>query len=98
MDDRGVTSGGPRARRPGDAAPGVGEGGEGTPAAFGPIAGLRVLDLGTMIAGPITAAFLADFGAEVVKVEHPELGDDLRNWPPMKAGRSPLYGDLHQGL
>jgi crotonobetainyl-CoA:carnitine CoA-transferase CaiB-like acyl-CoA transferase len=55
---------------------------------FGPVAGLRVLDLGTMIAGPITAAFLADFGAEVVKVEHPELGDDLRNWPPMKAGRS----------
>jgi crotonobetainyl-CoA:carnitine CoA-transferase CaiB-like acyl-CoA transferase len=57
-------------------------------AGFGPVAGLRVLDLGTMIAGPIAAAFLADFGAEVVKVEHPEQGDDLRNWPPMKAGRS----------
>jgi crotonobetainyl-CoA:carnitine CoA-transferase CaiB-like acyl-CoA transferase len=55
---------------------------------FGPVAGLRVLDLGTMIAGPITAAFLADFGADVVKVEHPQHGDDLRNWPPMKAGRS----------
>jgi crotonobetainyl-CoA:carnitine CoA-transferase CaiB-like acyl-CoA transferase len=54
----------------------------------GPIAGLRVLDLGNMIAGPIAACFLGDFGAEVVKVEHPELGDDIRNWPPMKDGRS----------
>jgi len=88
VDDRGVTSGGPDSWEPGDAAPDLGAGGEGIPAAFGPIAGLRVLDLGTMIAGPITAAFLGDFGAEVVKVEHPELGDDLRNWPPMKAGRS----------
>jgi crotonobetainyl-CoA:carnitine CoA-transferase CaiB-like acyl-CoA transferase len=55
---------------------------------FGPITGLRVLDLGNMIAGPIAACFLGDFGAEVVKVEHPELGDDIRNWPPMKDGRS----------
>jgi succinyl-CoA--D-citramalate CoA-transferase len=55
---------------------------------FGPVAGLRVLDLGNMIAGPIAGCFLADFGAEVVKVEHPELGDDIRNWPPMKDGRS----------
>ncbi len=55
---------------------------------FGPVAGLRVLDLGNMIAGPIAGCFLADFGAEVVKVEHPELGDDIRNWPPRKDGRS----------
>jgi crotonobetainyl-CoA:carnitine CoA-transferase CaiB-like acyl-CoA transferase len=55
---------------------------------FGPVAGLRVLDLGNMIAGPIAGCFLADFGAEVVKVEHPELGDDIRNWPPIKEGRS----------
>ncbi|HEV8675470.1 MAG TPA: CoA transferase [Methylomirabilota bacterium] len=55
---------------------------------FGPIAGLRVLDLGNMIAGPIAASFLADFGADVLKVEHPELGDDIRNWPPIKEGRS----------
>jgi crotonobetainyl-CoA:carnitine CoA-transferase CaiB-like acyl-CoA transferase len=55
---------------------------------FGPVAGLRVLDLGNMIAGPIAGCFLADFGAEVVKVEHPERGDDIRNWPPMKEGRS----------
>ncbi len=58
------------------------------PGPFGPVAGLRVLDLGNMIAGPIAACFLADFGAEVVKVEHPELGDDIRNWPPIKDGRS----------
>jgi crotonobetainyl-CoA:carnitine CoA-transferase CaiB-like acyl-CoA transferase len=55
---------------------------------FGPVAGLRVLDLGNMIAGPIAASFLADFGADVIKAEHPELGDDIRNWPPIKEGRS----------
>lgn len=43
-----------------------------------------------MIAGPMAGCFLADFGADVVKAEHPELGDDIRNWPPMKAGQS-LY-------
>jgi succinyl-CoA--D-citramalate CoA-transferase len=76
------------ARPAGGADPGHGAGRGPLPGPFGPIAGLRVLDLGTMIAGPITASFLGDFGAEVVKAEHPELGDDLRNWPPMKAGRS----------
>jgi crotonobetainyl-CoA:carnitine CoA-transferase CaiB-like acyl-CoA transferase len=55
---------------------------------FGPVAGLRVLDLGNMIAGPFAGCLLADFGADVVKVEHPELGDDIRNWPPIKDGRS----------
>lgn len=47
-----------------------------------PLAGMRVLDLGTMIAGPIVATLLADFGAEVIKVEQPRGGDTLRSIGP----------------
>jgi len=48
-----------------------------TPAA--PLAGLRVVDLSTVLAGPNCARYLADFGAEVIKVERPDGGDSLRN-------------------
>jgi succinyl-CoA--D-citramalate CoA-transferase len=50
--------------------------------------GMIVLDLGTMIAGPLAATLLGDFGATVIKVEHPELGDPMREWSPMKDGES----------
>ena len=46
----------------------------------GPLADIRVLELGTLIAGPFAGRMFADFGAEVVKVEHPERGDPLRTW------------------
>jgi len=46
----------------------------------GPLWGLRVLELGTLIAGPFAGRLLADFGADVVKVERPEVGDPLRRW------------------
>jgi formyl-CoA transferase len=49
-----------------------------------------VLDISTMIAAPFSAALLADFGAEVIKVELPGHGDTLRNVAPMFDGRS-LY-------
>jgi formyl-CoA transferase len=56
----------------------------------GPLAGFRVLDIATMIAAPFSAALLADFGAEVIKVELPGQGDTLRNVAPMYEHRS-LY-------
>jgi formyl-CoA transferase len=56
----------------------------------GPLVGLRVLDIATMIAAPFGAALLADCGAEVIKVELPGDGDPLRNVAPMNQQRS-LY-------
>lgn len=43
--------------------------------------GIKVIDLTSNLAGPIATAMLADFGAEVIKVERPEYGDDSREWP-----------------
>lgn len=48
--------------------------------ARGPLSDLRVLELGTLIAGPFAGRMFADFGAEVIKIEHPERGDPLRTW------------------
>ena len=44
-----------------------------------PLAGLRVLDISSVLAGPNCARYLADFGADVIKVERPDGGDSLRN-------------------
>ena len=54
----------------------------------GPLAGLRVIDAGTMIAGPLAGTLLADFGADVVKLELPGAGDAMRDWTPVKEGKS----------
>jgi crotonobetainyl-CoA:carnitine CoA-transferase CaiB-like acyl-CoA transferase len=56
--------------------------------ADGPLAGVRVIDLGTVIAGPFAATLLADFGAEVIKVELPGRGDTLRHLGPLRNGAS----------
>ncbi len=53
-----------------------------------PLAGLKVLELGQLIAGPFAAKTLADFGAEVIKVEPPGAGDPLRKWRLLKDGTS----------
>ena len=56
--------------------------------AKGPLSGLKVLELGQLIAGPFAAKTLADFGAEVVKIESPDGGDPLRSWRLIKDGTS----------
>jgi formyl-CoA transferase len=57
-----------------------------------PLEGIKVLDLTTSYAGPFCTMFLADMGADVVKVEEPERGDDSRSWgPPFLKGASPWY-------
>jgi succinate---hydroxymethylglutarate CoA-transferase len=54
--------------------------------AAAPLAGVRVLELGQIAAGPFTGSLLADLGADVVKVERPDGGDGMRGWPPLTAG------------
>ena len=48
----------------------------------GPLQGIVVLDLSRILAGPWATQLLADFGADVLKVEHPRGGDDTRQWGP----------------
>jgi formyl-CoA transferase len=59
-----------------------------SPAPTGPLAGLKVLELGQLIAGPFAAKTLADFGAEVIKIEPPGSGDPLRQWRLLHNGTS----------
>ncbi|MGV1045447.1 CaiB/BaiF CoA transferase family protein [Limnohabitans sp.] len=54
----------------------------------GPLQGLKVIELGQLIAGPFAAKTLADFGAEVIKIEPPGAGDPLRKWRLLKDGTS----------
>jgi formyl-CoA transferase len=54
----------------------------------GPLSGLKVVELGQLIAGPFAAKTLADFGAEVIKIEPPAGGDPLRRWRLMRDGTS----------
>lgn len=52
----------------------------------GPLSGLIVLEAGSMISGPTVGRLLADFGATVIKIEHPEFGDHIREFGPQKDG------------
>ena len=53
-----------------------------------PLAGLKVIELGTLIAGPFCTRIMAEFGAEVIKVEAPDGGDPLRKWRKLYEGTS----------
>ena len=48
----------------------------------GPLAGIRILDLSRVLAGPVATQLMGDLGAAVIKVERPEGGDDTRSWGP----------------
>ena len=63
----------------------------GPPVAAGPLADIRVLELGTLIAGPFAGRMFADFGAEVIKIEQPDRGDPLRTWGMSWNGTTSLW-------
>lgn len=63
----------------------------------GPLKGLRVLDIATIIAGPLAGTMLADFGAQVVKLELPGIGDGLRGFPPFREGKSLWWKVTNRG-
>ena len=58
--------------------------------AFRPLAGVRVLDFSKILAGPLCTQYLADLGADVIKVEPPD-GDDTRSWPPFDDGMGAIF-------
>lgn len=64
-----------------------------SPVPSGPLSGVSVLDIATVIAGPLASTLLADMGAAVLKVEMPERGDHIRHLPPHKLG-IPLWNKV----
>ena len=63
----------------------------------GPLAGLVVVDLSRVLAGPFAAMMLADLGARVIKVERPGSGDDSRGYGPFLSGRSLYFARVNRG-
>src|SRR5919198_3451582 len=61
-----------------------------------PLAGIRVLDLTRVLAGPFCAMILGDTGAEVIKIEEPGKGDDTRSWPPFVGGESTYFMSVNR--
>ncbi len=66
---------------------------------MGPLAGLRVLDLTRVLAGPWATQTLADLGAEVIKIEKPSEGDDTRGWGPpfLEGGDAAYFASANRG-
>ncbi|MZR32255.1 CaiB/BaiF CoA transferase family protein [Sneathiella litorea] len=63
----------------------------------GPLTGLRILDIATIIAAPFAGTLLADMGADVVKLELPGIGDGMRGFPPFKDGKSLWWKAANRG-
>lgn len=61
-----------------------------------PLEGIKVLDLGRALAGPLCSLMLGDLGADVIKIEPPGLGDDSRAWPPFKNGESTYFASANR--
>jgi crotonobetainyl-CoA:carnitine CoA-transferase CaiB-like acyl-CoA transferase len=67
------------------------------PQSSGPLSGLRVVDMTTSYAGPSAAMFLADLGANVIKIERPVFGDDARGWgPPFEGMQSAWFASVNR--
>ncbi|CAM4042327.1 CaiB/BaiF CoA transferase family protein [Bordetella muralis] len=60
------------------------------------LAGVRVIEVCNVAAGPFCGMLLADMGADVIKIEHPEGGDTLRSWPPLSDGYSENFASLNR--
>ena len=58
---------------------------------FAPLAGIRVLDFSKVLAGPLCTQYLGDMGADVVKIEAKERGDDTRRWPPFEGEDGTIF-------
>jgi len=62
-----------------------------------PLEGIKVLDLSRVLAGPYCTMIMADYGAEIIKVEMPETGDDSRSFGPYRNGDSMYYANINRG-
>src|SRR5258707_13764495 len=63
----------------------------------GPLGGIRVIEIGQAVAGPMAGMILGDMGAEVIKIEKPDGGDDARGWgPPFIDGDSMLFHSMNR--
>lgn len=71
-------------------------GGNPSPSSALPLAGVRVIEVCNVAAGPYCGMLLADLGAEVIKVENPQGGDTLRSWPPLTEGYSENFASLNR--
>ena len=65
--------------------------------ARGPLAGIRVIDVSRVLAGPYCGSLLADLGADVIRVEHPTKHDEVRAWAPVVNGMSATYAAVNHG-
>ena len=63
----------------------------------GPLAGVRVLDFSTLLPGPLATLLLAEAGAEVIKIERPERGDEMRLYTPKFGADSVNFALLNRG-
>ena len=62
-----------------------------------PLSGVRVVDFSTLAPGPLATLMLAEAGAEVIKIERPPDGEDLRRFAPLRGGESANFALLNKG-